>query len=386
MDIHTLHVEHVVLLAVFTLLSVANSQVHKGMKGIHWFSLYNLFALLGAVSVALRGGIPDILSIVLGNMFVVVGYSLCFLSVAELVGRRNWQLYLQAVLVLVAALTMIQTGYVHPDTRNRLIAYSAVLFCQQFQIALMLLRKKIGSANIASYSMGAMLAGLALSNVIRIAGVTIQGVPQDYLKSGPFLAWIVVANSCLQCGAMVAYVWLTASLLRVVLEVQAATDPLTGLLNRRAFEAESEKKFAESRFANQPISAVIIDLDDFKVINDTFGHHSGDATLVTVAKCLQNEMRKEDLLARIGGDEFAVVLPNTSLDAAQTIAERLRLSIQQARIDVGGKQTGLTASLGVAESHGTSESWDQLLICCDHALYKVKHEGGNLVFGGVFPQ
>src|ERR1700728_2588714 len=98
MDIHTLHVEHVVLLTVYALLVLANSWVHRGMNGIRWFFLYNLFALLGAVSVALRGRIPDFLSIVVGNMFVIAGYSLLFLAVMALFRSRSRQIYLQAFL------------------------------------------------------------------------------------------------------------------------------------------------------------------------------------------------------------------------------------------------------------------------------------------------
>jgi len=384
MDIHTLHVEHVVLLAVYTLLAVTNSWVHKHMKGIHWFSLYNLLLLLGAVSVALRGGIPDFVSIVVGNLFVVVGYFVLFVSVAKLFGCKAWEFYVQAILVLIAIVTMVETGYIHPNTANRLIAYSAVLLCQQVQITFLLLRKAKGIGDIAGNSMGWMLGGLSLSNLLRLLWVWKEGAPQEYLRSGPFLAWTVIINSCLQCGAIVAYVWLTASLLRRDLELQAATDPLTGLLNRRAFEMASEKVFATCKEANMAISAIIVDLDDFKEVNDTYGHLRGDATLIAVARCLQAGMRKGDVLARIGGDEFAVVLPNTSLLEAEDIAERLRHSIEHSEAGYAEVRTNLTASFGVAECQISTESWDQLVANCDRALYGVKKLGGNLVQGAGF--
>jgi diguanylate cyclase (GGDEF)-like protein len=379
MDIHTLHVEHVVLLTVYTLLVLANSWAHRGVRGIRWFFLYNLFALLGAGSVALRGRIPDFLSIVGGDMFVVTGYFLLFLALAAMFGRKSRQIYLQVFLVLVATVATVETGYIHPDTKARLIAYSSILLCQQAQIAFFLFRRDVDEDHVAGNSMGLIMVGLALSNLIRVVGVTFQGAPQDYLRSGDFLAWIVILNSCLQCGAMVAYVWMTASLLRRDLEVQASTDPLTGLLNRRAFEQAAERALVACREANVPFAAIIIDLDDFKAINDTYGHRYGDETLISVARALGAGMRKNDLLARVGGDEFAVVLPQTTAAEADEIAERLRHAIEGTERPAHGAQSTLTASFGVAVKQNSNDSWDHLMMRCDQALYAVKRVGGNLV-------
>jgi len=174
-------------------------------------------------------------------------------------------------------------------------------------------------------------------------------------------------------------VWLTASLLRKDLETQASTDPLTGLLNRRAFQAAAEKEFAVCQGMGAAISAIVVDLDGFKQINDTFGHPHGDAVLVVIAQCLQAGMRQGDYLARVGGDEFSVVLPHTSLADAELIAERLRYEIEMTEVSNGVQITRLTASFGLAARHGLMRSWDELMIECDRALYEVKRRGGNLV-------
>jgi diguanylate cyclase (GGDEF)-like protein len=378
LDIHTLHIEHVVLLALYTALTVANSWLYKGVKGIHWFSLYNLFALLGAIAVSLRGHIPDFLSIVVGNLFVVAGYSLLFLSVADFFGRKTYHLYLQASLVLVAIVPMLQYGWIHPDTKLRLIAYSMVLGCQQAHIAIFLSRKLDGPVRIATASMALMLSALSLANLVRIVGISLQGVPHNYLNAGSFLAWILIINSCLQCGAMVTYVWMTAASLRHELEVQASTDPLTGLLNRRAIELAADRQIAASKKANAPISAIVLDLDDFKLINDSFGHHCGDATLIAVASCLKRGMRKHDLLARIGGDEFAILLPHTSREESAEIAERLRSSIDKTDIFYGEVQTKVAASFGLAQLQEPANNWEDLFMNCDKALYEMKRAGVKL--------
>jgi diguanylate cyclase (GGDEF)-like protein len=377
-DIHTLHIEHVGLLALYTLVTVINSMLYKGMKGIHWFSLYSFCTLMGAVAVALRGHVPDFLSIVVGTVLVVVGYCLLFLSLVDFFGRKAYHLYVQGALLLIGVVTMLQFGYFHPDTKLRLIAYSFVLGCQQAHIAYYLLREKEDALRLATGSMALMLGALSLANITRIVGVTVQGAPHDYLSAGPFLAWILVINSCLQCGAMVSYVWMTAAFLRRDLQIQASTDPLTGLLNRRAIELAAEQQILAHRKSHQPISAIILDLDKFKKINDSHGHHCGDATLVAIASCLQRGMRRDDLLARIGGDEFAILLPHTSEEQAVEITERLRASIEDTRIVYGQVQAGVTASFGLGHLQGSSDSWEHLFMRCDKALYEVKRAGGNL--------
>ena len=387
MNIHTLHIEHVMLLAVYTLLTVANSLLYKGMKGSYWFSLYNVFALLGAISVALRGQIPDFLSIVIGNLFVVACYHSLFLSLTAHFGRRKLDLYLQTFLALVGVVTMMQYGYFHPDTRLRLIAYSAVLGGQQAHIAVFLFRTQSAFLRRAGGAMALMLSTLAAVNIIRMLGVGYGGAPADYLQAGNFLASIVVINTCLQCGVMVAYVWLTAAQLRCDLEVQASTDPLTGLLNRRAIELAAETAILRSRQANAGLSVLTIDLDGFKEVNDTFGHNYGDTTLIAVARCLQAGLRHGDQLARTGGDEFAILLPRTSFSSAVQIADTLRQAIENLRIPYDHpeqNQQGDSRTITIAASFGlahaeSSSSWEQLITQCDQALYAAKRAGGNQV-------
>lgn len=373
MDIHSLHVEHVVFLALLTILTVANSWLYKGMKGVYRFSLYSLFVLLGAIAVALRGQVPDLISIVMGNTFVAAGYSMLFLSLRDFFGRKTSQFYLQALLLVIAAVTMLQYGWIEPNTTKRLIAYSFVLFCQQAHITFFLYRNLSRALRVPTISMALMIGALALSNLIRIVGVGVHGAPRNYLNAGPFLAWILIVNSCLQWGAMVAFVWMTAAMLRGKLEIQIATDPLTGSLNRRGIEAAAEQHIMACQKDSSPLSAVVIDLDNFKRINDSYGHHCGDATLIAVAASLQRNMRSHDVLARIGGDEFAILLPNTALAEATDIAEHLRKSIAATEIIYGPVKTRVTASFGLAQLQPPSYSWEQLFMTCDKALYEEKH-------------
>jgi diguanylate cyclase (GGDEF)-like protein len=379
MDIHTLHVEHTVLLAVYTLLTMVNARMHKGIRGIHWFSLYNALLFVGALLVALRGQMPDAPSIVGGNMFVVAGYVALFVSLAKFFGARLSQVYIHLALFAIALAAMLQYGWLHPETNKRLIAYSIVLFAQQAHIALFTARKERRHTHAAA-SMSVMLGALAAMNLLRICTIFIHGVPQNYLSVHGSLVWMVLVNTCLQCGAIVSYVWMSASLLRGDLALQASTDHLTGLLNRRAMERAAEQVLAMASTA-RPASAIVIDLNDFKSINDTHGHSCGDAVLTAVARALELGLRHSDFLGRMGGDEFVALLPATPVAAAREIAAALDLGIRsirvpagQAEITVPAGQTEITvsASFGCAQAEDPATDWGHLLVECDKLLYAAK--------------
>jgi diguanylate cyclase (GGDEF)-like protein len=370
MDIHTLHVEHTVLLAVYTLLTVVNARMHKGIRGIHWFSFYNALLFVGALLVALRGQIPDFPSIVGGNMFVVAGYVALFVALARFFGTRLSQIYIQFILAAIALAAMLQYGWLHPDTDRRLLAYSIVLLAQQAHVALFTARKERRRTHAAA-SMAVMLAALGAMNLFRICTLILHGAPQNYLNVRGGLVWLVLVNTALQCGAIVSYVWMTASLLRGDLALQASTDHLTGLLNRRAMDRAAEQVLALATPA-RPASAIVIDLNDFKHVNDSFGHNCGDAVLAAVARTLELGLRHSDFLGRMGGDEFVALLPATPVATAREIAANLDKAIRSIRIPAGQTEITISASFGCAQTEGHATDWGHLLVACDKLLYTAK--------------
>jgi diguanylate cyclase (GGDEF)-like protein len=156
----------------------------------------------------------------------------------------------------------------------------------------------------------------------------------------------------------------------------AMKDALTGLYNRRVFDELLAVEMR--RKALMPISLLLIDLDDFKKVNDTFGHPAGDEVLSTVGKILREGCRGSDLVARYGGEEFAVMLPSTNSAVAFEIAQRLRTRIAGTIFVFNGKQLRLTASIGIAfTSGGRSDPITQLVSRADEALYRAKNNGKN---------
>jgi len=161
----------------------------------------------------------------------------------------------------------------------------------------------------------------------------------------------------------------------------AITDDLTQTLNRRAFFAAAEQELERTARYGGPLSVVMMDLDHFKTVNDTYGHAVGDQALRVAATAIRATLREVDMFGRLGGEEFAALLPETSLAGAAEVAERLRLAIASAAIPLGPNQPPLylTTSLGVAERQPNELSVDQVLARADSALYLSKARGRNRV-------
>lgn len=155
----------------------------------------------------------------------------------------------------------------------------------------------------------------------------------------------------------------------------ATHDPLTGLFNRRRFEEELEIQLAQAgRYATQGAVA-FFDLDHFKTINDSLGHHAGDDLLVSVAQLLRGRLRSSDILARLGGDEFAIFMPRADAHEARIVAQRVLDTISECNVTIEGRPTDVTASVGIAlvPEHGTTR--DELLAHADLAMYQAKDDG-----------
>jgi len=163
---------------------------------------------------------------------------------------------------------------------------------------------------------------------------------------------------------------------------EADTDGLTGLLNRRAFWGSMENCLRNVNQALPVVCLLLLDIDYFKNVNDSYGHIVGDRVLKAVSNTLVNTVKGRDKVARIGGEEFAILLPDTMLTGALSVAEDLRKRVEVQRIPLDSasrEQAGITISLGLAAYH-KGESKEDFYHRCDQALYRAKREGRNRVF------
>lgn len=169
-----------------------------------------------------------------------------------------------------------------------------------------------------------------------------------------------------------ALVWMIIADLRVRLDQLARTDDLTGLMNRRALEQEGARRMGGA-------AAIVVDLDHFKQLNDQHGHGAGDHALRQVAELLRASLGDGDLAARLGGEEFLVLIEGANLAKGVERAERLRQGVAAMRLKFEQRELGITASFGVATAGGPAESWPSLLQRADSALYAAKQAGRNCV-------
>jgi two-component system cell cycle response regulator len=161
----------------------------------------------------------------------------------------------------------------------------------------------------------------------------------------------------------------------------ALTDSLTGLYNRRYLTSHLESMVERARGGAKPLSVLMIDIDHFKVINDSYGHAAGDDVLRAIAVEIGRSVREFDLTARIGGEEFVVVMPDTTGAAAMAVADRLCSTIAENQVRTGALQQSLnvTASIGIATLLGPGETANNLLSRADEAMYRAKSAGRNRV-------
>jgi diguanylate cyclase (GGDEF)-like protein len=172
----------------------------------------------------------------------------------------------------------------------------------------------------------------------------------------------------------------------LILERLASSDSLTELANRRCFFERVADEIARANRYGHPLALQMLDIDRFKRINDRFGHAAGDAVLKSVAGILRTNLRQNDLAARIGGEEFVILLPVTTINDAAEHAERIRRAVETSTVAIGDSLLSVTVSIGVSGLDGDELSEDPMLTRADRALYQAKKNGRNQVQTEAGPQ
>ncbi|MBC2659377.1 sensor domain-containing diguanylate cyclase [Pseudomonas sp. MSSRFD41] len=162
----------------------------------------------------------------------------------------------------------------------------------------------------------------------------------------------------------------------------ATTDALTQSSNRRHFFECANREFEQARLRGTPLSFLLLDIDDFKVINDTYGHPEGDIVLQRIAESGRAALRRGDLFGRIGGEEFAALFPGCAADMAHQVAERLQREIQRQHFSHQGQAFSITVSQGLTSLLPEDESLDNLFARADAAMYEAKRQGKNRIVSG----
>jgi diguanylate cyclase (GGDEF)-like protein len=376
-DIRTILFVHVYLLVGIAVgLTVIASHPHFR----HFRHLAAAF-ITGAASTLLRiadAHLPGYLSIVFANGLLLTTFVLIHRSVADFVQGGSRTKRLEALLVGSGCVGLGFFTLVHPSLEVR----SGIVSLGSASIAMLsiltLVRCADRTVRVPCLATAALLGAFVLTMLLRIVGVLLHSVPGEYFASSFFNVINLFGYEIVIVGVPLGYFWMTATRLWARQNELALTDPLTGLPNRRALEAWGERAMAQSRSGQIAFTLLAIDVDHFKQINDRYGHKGGDVALRSMAQALAAVVRKEDLVARLGGEEFLVVFWNEGVERTLLSAERIRSIIESMTISVEEQIVKVTVSVGVAVFQ-SNDTFETVLRRADRALYAAKLAGRNRV-------
>lgn len=346
----------------------------KTIGGISQWAWGLLLFVASSALFALRGFIPDWLSIIGAITLMFGGVLLMYLGLRALAGRpARPQPYAIGLAMLTLAIAWFSMVVDHYGVRTLIVSgVNAVAFGACAIVALEASPGRFGGRFTSAVFMLSVLLSLA-----RVAGTLLSFDAANSLLEPnlPQKAYLTIYPLCL-LGAVLGFIMMINERLREGLEHLASHDAMTGAFVRWAFLTRLESELARARRHDRPFALLMFDLDEFKRINDEHGHMAGDKVIVDFAKRITSLLRKQDILCRYGGEEFALLLPETSLADGALVAERIRRNVVEGRDDV----LPYTVSIGVAAANGkAANDANVLLEAADSALYVAKRGGRNRV-------
>lgn len=327
---------------------------------------------------ATRGVLPDALTIPVGNGLLLLGFAeMCramrgFRGLPELAA-----VWWTAVAVAVSLLALFAWPWPNYSARVLVNSGAAMLLLGGIAWALLPAFRR-GTASAARLT-GCFAAFGVLVAAWRFAEHTLSPrVMGSLLEAGPsdlvVFVYACVGVTFLSLGFVLMHTERAYADLRRV----ATQDGLTGVLARNGLEEHAERLLADARRNGRPLTALLMDMDAFKAVNDTLGHGAGDDLLRHLAEQARRVLRGQDVLARVGGDEFVALLPQTDAAGARVVAERLREAMSRGAMQLDGEDVPATLSIGVAQ-FGLDDDLASLIARADAAMYRAKRSGGDRV-------
>lgn len=342
-----------------------------------WWGGGMLLLDLGNILIVARNVIPDDISIIAGNSIQLFGYGLMWSGARSFEGRRPFLLLPLAV--SAGWFAACQFDFFWTDMPLRIRVSAIVIFAYMMLTASEYLRPR-NPELISRWPtiFLLLLQGFGILIRVPIAEKLIFPAPPNSLTET--LVPVGAAGVMLFSFAL-AFLVMAMSKERLGLEHKrdALIDPLTGAANRRAFFDRGERVLRRLLADDGDAAVLMLDIDQFKRINDTFGHQAGDRVLCAFCDTANRVLRPTDLLGRTGGEEFACLLPGATLSEAFAVAERIRIEFEACRLDLGAVRPTSTVSVGVATTTDAGGSLTALMAAADRALYRAKANGRNRV-------
>ena len=355
--------------------------VNRSIPGVGFWALGRVCLTLALVAFALRPVTPLVPSVLTATGLLIAGLHFVWQGNLAFMKRSSPRLVIVVGLYGVVLMGMVYWSSVELNFMARTVL-SAMIFITFDWLFVRALWPREGDE---VYFFGKLMAlAFVLSGCAQIVRAVVAlsgGSGHTLLEPAAATQMGLMTAIVMSLISAMAYMAIIMEFLKKDLVRQAERDPLTGVFNRRAFHAVGNHILARSRRDGRAVSLLILDLDHFKSVNDTHGHWAGDTVLRRVVDLVQGVLRAQDVLVRLGGEEFAMMLPATVQSEALHVAERIRKVIEAELFEIGAGAIRVTTSLGVTSISTMSDNHeiDDLIKRADIALYQAKDEGRNRV-------
>jgi len=338
------------------------------IQGIGYWASAPLLWLVATALFSARGVLPDLLTLVAANELLFLGTTVYYIGCRRFLGHGGgWRLW--GTVAALTSLVFTWLTYGHPHYAMRLGVFTALMLSIYTANLRFLLRHggKHFPVRMVEVVMGLHILILLVRLVSTLSGRAGSDLMEPSLYQTLYVGSYVLAVLMLSIGAVL----MATDRLATELEHLATHDSLTHTLNRRALLERFEDELARCERTGRGPAIMMLDLDHFKTVNDTLGHQHGDAVLVHFVERTQAVLRRADRLGRYGGEEFMVLLPETDIDDARSVAQRIHTAT------ASGHALDCQLSIGVTTWHGPGDTLDAMLARADKALYQAKAQGRN---------
>jgi diguanylate cyclase (GGDEF)-like protein len=366
-------------MTVFTVCMILLAWYNRGIVGMNWFAASVTMVLAKLVLQGLEGKIPVVSGMIANEIYLVA-------IIMQMVGlywfvagkpmRARWLWYaLGIVLVVYTFMFLDRIGY-----GGNFINIPFVVVCGASAWIVL----KYGGGSFAAVSR--MTAFILICEMV-VAGyravltnlLYVRPWETIHAENDPRWQYSLASMFFLTAFMVMCELWFLVTELQREMAEQARTDALTGALNRRALEEIALREASRSIRHGNVLCMIVLDVDEFKQINDSGGHAAGDAVLRALVKQAKSMLRLQDCIARTGGEEFTILLPDTHVSAGVEVAERVRQAVERMEVPFEGGPIRFTVSQGVAQFNSMQGDWESMMRRADLAMYEAKELGRNKV-------
>jgi diguanylate cyclase (GGDEF)-like protein len=380
MNYFTFFLTNILTVTVFTVSVCLLTWNNRNVIGMRWFAGGMIVGFIKLILQGLEGRISSVFSDMVTNELYLVSFLLQMMGLRWFVNRKplrqKWAFVgIGLALIVYTFMFLHKTRYA-----GNVINIPNILVCAA--AAWILWKHGSGSFTVVSRASAVILSiqVCVMSYRAWLTNVSYMR-PWETVNAQTDPKWIdsLAAMSFLATCMVMCILWFLVTELGKELAEQAHTDPLTGAMNRRAMEEAALRETSRSiRYGHLPCM-VMLDIDDFKRLNDTRGHAAGDVVLQALVNQIKPVLRVNDVLARTGGEEFTILLPNTSVSAGIVAAERVRQAIEALEVPFDDDPIHFTISAGVAQLDPAQGGWEGMMRRADKAMYEAKENGRNTV-------